>query len=175
MNASKKNLSVTLNLPEDIFRLRKTIQKRSEKILLGVHDAKLKTFCLRLADEKLFDTEWLESLASCLMMKPPFKWKDSDEDVFSRELSQISERFQNVESILFANRPETQDGVGVRVTITKADGTECMKVIHYTAEEKRTMLDIQKQMEKLIDENPRLALAAATGAIWKNIQKESSE
>ena len=171
----KKNLSVTLNLPEDIFRLRKTIQKRSEKILLGVHDAKLKTFCLRLADEKLFDTEWLESLASCLIMKPPFKWKDSDEDVFSRELSQISERFQNVESILFANRPETQDGVGVRVTITKADGTECMKVIHYTAEEKRTMLDIQKQMEKLIDENPRLALAAATGAIWKNIQKESSE
>ena len=171
----KNNLSTTLNLPGNISRLRKAIQKRSEKILLGVHDAKLKTFCLRLADDKLFDTEWLESLASCLVMKPPTKWKDGDEDVFARELSQISERFQNVESILFACGPETQEGVGVRVAITQADGTECMKIIHYTVEEKNVMSDIQKRMEKLIADNPRLALVAATGAIWKSIRKESGE
>ena len=62
-------------------------------------EPRLKALCMRLADAKLAEGAWLESLGSLLVLQPPMRWKDADEDTFLRELHVLAARFKTLESI----------------------------------------------------------------------------
>ena len=103
-------------------QFRAALSARSEQILLTITEPKLRAFCLRLMDDSLPETDWLESVASYLALKPPSKWHDVEEEVFSYELSQYAARFHRVESIAFAGGKLPKNAVGVRLAITQAGG-----------------------------------------------------
>ena len=138
-------------------------------------EPKLKALCLRLLDDNLPEAEWLESLGSYLALKPPSKWHDAEEDLFSQELAELATRFHRVESIVFVHGKPPKDGVGIRLAITQANGTEHEKVIHVAAGEEQRLHVLQGQFEALLTKDRRLGLAAASRALWSSLGKEAKE
>ena len=118
----RKELRATFALPGAFQQFRTALSARSEQTLLTITEPKLRAFCLRLMDDSLPESDWLESIASYLALKPPSKWHDIEEEVFSYELSQYAAKFHRVESVAFAGGELPKNSVGVRLAITQADG-----------------------------------------------------
>jgi len=169
----KKETTSSFDTSNDFVQARKEIASRSEGLLIHIREPKLKAFGMRLFDENLEETEWLESLGSLISSKPPKQWLDSDEEGFWNELANMVQRFKRVESTVFEkiNNPHALNAV--RLGITQVDGTENHEVVYCSVEDKTNLLEIQKKIEKLIGENPRVGLFAASQAILKAISKNN--
>lgn len=166
----RKLLREAFDQPGTFQQFRTSLAGLSEKVLLGVTESKLRAFSLRLMDDNLPESEWLESLGSFLALKPPAKWHDAEEDLFAQELGPLAARFHRVESIVFADGMQEKGGVGIRLAVTKANGDEHEQVIHFTADEEGQLCDLQKQFEALLAKDRRLGLAAASRALWANLE-----
>jgi hypothetical protein len=167
----RRRLRSAFDLPGSFQQFRTALAGRAQQVVLGVTQPNLKAFCLRLLDDNLAEAEWLESVGSFLALKPPAKWHDAEEELFSQELAQSAARFHRVESIVFANGKPPKYGVGIRVAITKADGSEHEQVIHVTADEEHKLCDLQGRFEALLTSDRRLGLAAASRALWTSLEK----
>ena len=165
----RKEFRTAFDLPGTFQQFRAALSARSEQILLTIREPKLRAFCLRVKDDSLPETDWLESVASYLALKPPSKWHDVEEEVFSYELSQYAARFHRIESIAFAGGKLSKNSVGIRLAITQADGVEHEQVVHYAQNEEDQLQDLQRQMERLLTKNKRLGLVAASRAIRANL------
>ncbi|MBV8280088.1 MAG: hypothetical protein JO170_33140 [Verrucomicrobia bacterium] len=159
--------------PGTFQQFRATLATRSERVLLGAAEPGLRAFCLRLIDDSLPESDWLESIGSYLALKPPSKWHDGEEDLFNNELAAWARRFRRVESIVFATGKLPSNSVGVRLAVTQANGLEHEEVFHYTAEEEHRMIALQKRFKELFNEEGRLAFAAASQAIWTSLEERA--
>jgi hypothetical protein len=167
----RKRLRDAFDLPGSFQQFRTALAGRAQQVVLGVTEPKLKALCLRLLDDNLPEAEWLESLGSYLALKPPSKWHDAEEDLFSQELSDLATRFHRVESIVFVHGKPPKDGVGIRLAITQANGAEHEQVIHIVASEEQKLRELQDQFESLLTKDRRLGLAAASRALWTSLDK----
>jgi hypothetical protein len=167
----RKVLRGAFDLPGTFQEFRTALVGCAEQVLFGVNEPKLRAFCLRLMDDNLPESDWLESLGSYLALKPPSKWHDIEEDAFNGELAQCATRFHRVESIMFAGGKSPQNAVGIRLSITQANGVEHEQVVHYTADEEHQLRGLQTQFEALFGKDRRLGLAAVSRAIWANLEK----
>jgi hypothetical protein len=167
----KKRLRDAFDLPGSFQQFRAALASRAQQVVLDVTEPKLKALCLRLLDDTLPEAQWLESVGSHLALKPPSKWHDAEEDLFNQELAEIATRFHRVESIVFAHGQPSKHGIAIRLAITQANGVEHEQVIHFTADEEQRMRDIQTQFETLLTKDKRLGLAAASRALWSNLEK----
>lgn len=167
----RQRLRDWFSLPGSFQQFRTALAGRAHQIVLGVTEIQLKGFCLRLLDDNLPEMEWLESLGSFLALKPPSKWHDAEEDLFSHELAQLATRFHRVESILFAGGKSPKNAVGVRVAVTQANGVEHEQVVHFTPDEEQELHLLQGKFEDILRKGDRLGLAAASRAIWANLEK----
>lgn len=165
----RKELRTAFNLPGTFQQFRTVLSARSKQMLLTVTEPKLRAFCLRLMDDGLPESDWLESIASHLALKPPSKWHDAEEEVFSHEFAQYAARFHRVESIAFAGSKSLKRSIGVRLAVTQADGVEREQVVHYAANEEDQLQHLQRQFEDLLTEDKRLGLVAASRAIQENL------
>lgn len=166
----RKEFRAAFALPGTFQQFRTAIAARSEHILLTITEPKLRAFCLRLMDDSLPESDWLESVASYLALKPPSKWHDAEEGVFSYELSQHAARFHRVESVAFAGGKLPKNAVGVRLAITQADGVEHEQVVYYAPNEEDQLQDLQRQFQRLLTKGKRLGLVAASRAIRANLE-----
>ena len=167
-------LRSAFDLPGSFQQFRSTLAERAEQILVGIAEPKLRAFCLRLMDDKLSESEWIESIGSFFALKPPTKWHDAEEDLFNSDLTVWTRRFHHVESIVFAAGESPRDSVGVRVAITQADGIELDQVLHYAPEEEDRLKELQQRFEGLITKEGRLGLAAASRAILTSLEMKQS-
>lgn len=167
----RKLLREAFDLPGPFQEFRTALARRAEQVALGVSEPKLRAFCLRLMDDNLPESEWLESLGSFLALKPPAKWHDVEEDLFAQELGPLATRFHRVESIVFMHGKPTENGVGIRLSITQANGKEHEQVIHFSSDEESQLRELQAQFEALLTKEKRLGLAAASRAIWAKLEK----
>jgi hypothetical protein len=170
----RKMLREAFDQPGSFQQFRTSLAGLAEQVLLGVSESKLRAFSLRLMDDNLPESEWLESLGSFLALKPPAKWHDAEEDLFTQELGPLAARFHRVESIVFADGRREKGGVGIRLAITKANGDEHEQVIHFTADEESQLCDLQKQFAALLAKDRRLGLAAASRALWANLESKGN-
>jgi len=167
----RKQLREAFDLVNSFHQSRMMLAARAQRILLTITDPKLRAFCLRLMDDKLPESEWLESLGSFLALKPPSKWHDAEEGVFNSELAQTAARFRHVESIVFGLGKSSGNAIGIRLAITKADGAEHVQVVHFTPDEERQLREMEAQFTVLLANGGRLGLAAASRAIWAKLDK----
>jgi hypothetical protein len=167
----RKALRGVFDLPGTFQQFRTALAGRAEQVVLGVNEPKLRAFCLRLMDDNLPESDWLESLGSYLALKPPSKWHDAEEDAFDSELAQCATRFRRVESIVFAAGKAPTNAVGIRLAVTQANGVEHEQVVHFTADEEQQLRSLQTQFETLLTKDKRLGLAAASRAIWANMEQ----
>lgn len=167
----RQRLRDWFDLPGSFQQFRTALAARAHQIVLKATEPQLKGFCLRLLDDNLPEMEWLESLGSFLALKPPSKWVDTEEDLFSHELAQLGNRFQRVESILFAGGKSAKDAIGVRVSVTQASGLEHEQVVHFTPDEEQQLRELETKFKELLGKGERLGLAAASRAIWDSLEK----
>ena len=167
-------LRSAFDLPGSFQQFRSTLAEHAEQILVGIAEPKLRAFCLRLIDDNLPESDWIESIGSFLALKPPTKWHDAEEDLFNSDLTVWTRRFHHVESIVFAAGKSPRDSVGVRVAITQANGIELEQVLHYAPEEEDRLKELQQRFEGLITEEGRLGLAAASRAILTSLEMKQS-
>ena len=168
-----KGIRNAFDIPGDFQQFRATLAVRAGRAVLGVNEPKLRAFCLRLMDDNLPESEWIESLGSYLALKPPSKWRDTEEEIFSTELAQCATRFYRVESIVFAKNGDLAQSAGVRLAVTQASGAEHEQVVYFTAEEEPQLRSLQSEFEAFLARNRRLGLAAASRAIWKSLENEA--
>lgn len=149
---------------------RESLSERARRICLTASEPKFKSFCLRLMDEALGESDWLESVGSHLGLKPPSKWQDSDEDFFVSELDHVAALFARVESLVFGGGEGKGSESAIRLAVTMATGVEHQQVIHFSAEEERRMVALQQRFAQILGEDERLGLAAASRAIWERLE-----
>lgn len=157
---------------ENLKQYRAKLAVRSERLLIQVTENKLKSFVFRLFDEALSDSDWLNSIGSLLSLRPPDKWKDEDEERFNFELEAMVRQFKRVESLSFTNG---RAGQGIRVAITRPNGTERHEVVHVDSDEMTMLKDLQKEINAVIKKNPRIGLAAASQAIWLTLENREEK
>jgi hypothetical protein len=167
----KGQITRAFDLSGSFQRSRTELGNRAQEILLTVTESKLRALCLRLMDDNLPESEWLESLGSYLALKPPSKWHDAEEDMFNIELSQLATRFRRVESIMFTEGGSSKSGVGVRLAITQANGIEHEQVVHFGVDEEHQLRELQAEFGAILDKDRRLGLAAVSRAIWTALEK----
>jgi len=167
----RKDLRTVFDLPGTFQQFRAALAARAEQVVLTVKEPKLRAFCLRLMDSNLPESDWIESLGSYLALKPPSKWHDAEEDAFHNELNQFATRFHRVESIMFVRGKTPTNAIGIRLAITQANGVEHEQVVHFNPDEEQQLRGLQKQFEVLLTQDKRLGLAAASRALWANLEK----
>lgn len=171
----RNQLREAFALPGTFQQFRSTLATQAEHILLTITEPKLRAFCLRLMDDNLLESDWLESIGSYLALKPPSKWHDAEEQVFISQLSDLAGRFHRMEAITFAGGKRAKGTIGVRLAITQLNGVEHEGVVHFTLDEEDQLLVLQRRFEALLENDKRLGLAAASRALWKSLSNNSHD
>ena len=157
------------------LRSRDLLQKRAEDLRVSVSESQLKALCIRLSDNKLSETKWIESVASFVVSKPPSYWVDSDEHTFHYKLDALASRFKHVESVYFGTDGVPERSTGVRLSITHADGSERAEVMYPRSEDKEELVNIQKKIQDLLRQHGRLGLAAVAHVVWDELSESAEE
>ncbi len=151
--------------PKMVSRYRSHLSERAEKVAITVTERKLKAFSLRLFDDSLPEPEWIESIASFLLAKPPEKWTDRDEYQFCQELIERAQQFSRVENIIFLSNKKSEKNIGMRLALTKSSGKEQEKVFFISPEDEIEIQGLQDELFKMI-KSSKNGIAAAYKAIW---------
>ena len=157
--------------PGSFDEIRRSTAVSAERILASLTEPRLKAFCLRIADSKLEEQEWLESLGSYICSKPPSKWMDQDLANFQEEMARYSRQFGRVESTVFSSQHQQTSVQSMRVSITCQDGTEVDQVVHLDSSEMARVSKLEKQILSLVSDEQRLGVLAATRAIWSQLHR----
>ncbi|HEY1757084.1 MAG TPA: hypothetical protein VGG72_17045 [Bryobacteraceae bacterium] len=158
------------SLSGSIEEYRASLSERAKRVGVTATEPKFKAFCLRLMDDALIESDWLESIGSHLALKPPSKWHDAEEDLFNSELANIAALFKRVESLVFSGKDAKRSEKAIRLAVTLATGVEHQQVIHFSAAEEQRMNILQQRFADLLSEDERLGLAAASRAIWARFE-----
>lgn len=143
----------------DLASQRASILLRARALGPALVEPELRAFVLRLADEKLDDTAWLESLASFVARKPPERWTDSDEEEFHQRLTFYSRRFRQVEAIHFPGQGD--DDNAYRLAVTCADGRQVERIFRTTAEQEEAIKRAEAELAPLLARAGRIGRIAA--------------
>lgn len=151
--------------------MRLELAERAEAIAVLASDIKLKGLALRLMDPALPQEQWVDSVGSFLGLRPPTKWKDEDEDVFSRELALLSGRFKRAEAVVFATPGQKIGARALRIALTKADGSERQQVLFVSPGEEKALHLLKVEIARLVAQNPHVGLAAASQVVWEELKE----
>lgn len=75
-----------------------------------------------MADERLPEQEWLESVASLVANKPPRQWNDQDILRFGIALADLAGQLLRVEQIVAEYKDKPGEGDGARVLMLEVTG-----------------------------------------------------
>lgn len=147
-------------------RIREGLAGRAAALALHATEPRLKAFCLRLADKGLSEPLWLESFGSLLASQPPARWRDPNEDDYSRELHELAQRMSNLEAISFGRAQQPGSAEAFKIVLTRDDGTEVQEVVFVDQARLAEVEDLAQRLRALMDRNRTVGLAALSRATW---------
>jgi hypothetical protein len=159
LNRLAAALGAALETDEDLAKLRAPVLLRGRALVPALVEPELRAFVLRLADEKLDDTAWLESIASFVARKPAERWTDSDEEEFHQRLAFFTRRFRQVETIHFPGQGD--DDSAYRIAVTCADGRQIERIFRTTAEQEAAIQRAETELAPLFERTGRIGRIAA--------------
>jgi hypothetical protein len=105
---------------------RLTIAEQAAALDGEVLDSEVRAFVLALANDGIdSDIDWIQTIATVVAKKAPAEWTDADCDRFRTELSQQVASFQRLVALHAAGA----DADAMRLTVTRADGTEYVRLV----------------------------------------------
>lgn len=155
LGETRVHLYDALGLPVDESRGREEITERALAIHDKVSDLRLKAFAMRLADKEIPYKEWLESVFSCVISKPPRQWNDQDVVRFGVSLAEVAGQFLRVEGILVQARSGPVDGDGarmLRVGVTAESGEDHTAIVRISPEEEVLVGTIVARLESELNQ-----------------------
>lgn len=133
----QRQLINALLLSSDLDAARQEVAPRAQLLQDWVADLDLKAFVSRLADDELANREWLESVASCLVHKPPSKWNDDDVLAYQVALADMAARFRRTEEVALMEE-QAEDGTplgqAIRLGVTDSMGQEQREIVRVTSD-----------------------------------------
>ena len=154
---------------------RELLAERASQILVEVADLDLKAFCLRIFDSHLAEAEWIDSLGSFIITRPPSVWKDSDEPVFAEKFASYVDKFKRVEALKFTSQDGSNFASAMRVGLTQIDGQERNEVIYLDKKEIKELPRLKKEIQGLLPSNRKLSTAALSELMWSLMEEEPSK
>lgn len=148
---------------------RQVLAPRAAAVAGFVTEPRLKSFCLRLADTKLPEIQWLESLGNLVCAMPPAKWRDADVHKYEQEIHYLVAQFIRVEAVVYSRSKYKGGAAGesVRIALTQPDGQERGQVIHLSHEEMEQAQGLEQTITELLRNHGRIGMAAASRALWQ--------
>ncbi|MDW6023927.1 hypothetical protein SAZ10_19455 [Mesorhizobium sp. BAC0120] len=168
-----ESLGTAMECTGSLEVLQTTLARRAEPLVASVTDPELKSFALRLADQKLTPKLWLESIASFLARKPPERWAEPDEREFHNRLKLLSRRFMRVE-IAHKDSLKTEGAAGeavFRLVITAGDGRELEDLLRGQADD-ADVAALERELGALIDRHGRAGMLAMTRALLARAERD---
>jgi hypothetical protein len=151
----QEQLADEMRLPAGLDQARNELRQRGLLLQDHVADLRLKAVLMRLCDARLADREWLESLASTLVGRPPRQWGDRDLLVYGTSLAEAAGQLRRVEEILLDRKEGATFYEGarrVRLAITEESGREARDIVTIQLEEEaqvRAMADaLQREIQR---------------------------
>lgn len=175
LKSIEHRLFTEFQLDGSLQNQREAVAERAEAIAGFVTEITLKSFCLRLADQKLADDLWLESIGNLLCAMPPAKWRDRDNHKFDQEIHRLTSQFLRVEATLFKQLKNGDKGLSVRLALTRANGEEKDQVIHLTTEQAKKMTKVEEELKRLLLNQGQIGIAAASEVLWQMMAGEKSK
>jgi len=166
----KTQIESAFNLSGAHLQFRQEVAARSQRLVLAGTEPRLKAFCIRLSDTNLSEGDWLDSVGSFVASKPPAKWTDQDEDLFSQEVAALAGRFCRTEGMLFSGEGSDRKGIGIRVTLTKGDGSERDQVVYMGTRDQEKVRSVKAKIEDLIRGDENIGVAAAAEVLWRHLR-----
>jgi 5-formyltetrahydrofolate cyclo-ligase len=157
----------------DLAELRPPLLRRAKLLLETLVEPELRSFVLRLADDKLDDRRWLESIASFVARKPAERWVDADEEEFHQRLGFFARRFRQVEAIHFPGQGE--DDNAYRIAVTCADGRQMEKIFRTNAEQEAAIRLAEVELGPLLEQAGRIGRIAAARLLLAADEDENEE
>ena len=134
---------------------RGVLAQRAARVQAVATHNRLKTFATRLRDPQLTDEQWSIAVASFVLAKTPAKWSAIDEARCLEEITELSQRFNRVETAAFAQDGQAQinkaamllkltqasghdRGLVVQSTLLSAKGCERLKIVRGSLGDNRT-------------------------------------
>jgi len=144
----QEDLINALLLSSDLDTARQEVSSRARLLEEWVDDLQLKAFVHRLANTELSHREWLESVASILVHKPPRKWSDNDVLAYRVALMDLAARFRRTEEVVLMENTQhdTTMGQAVRLGVTDNTGKEQRVIVRITPDDKE---DLEKAVNAL--------------------------
>lgn len=173
LNRLASALGAALETDEDLEKLRAPVLLRGRALVRALVEPELRAFVLRLADEKLDDTAWLESIASFVARKPAERWTDSDEEEFHQRLAFFTRRFRQVETIHFPGQGD--DDSAYRIAVTCADGRQVERVFRTTAEQEAAIKRAEGELAPLLERTGRIGRIAAARLLLATTSDEDAD
>jgi hypothetical protein len=158
-----------------IDKFRTELQQRSSILSRELTDSDLRSFVLRIGDDKLGYRQWLESLANHLARKSASRWHDQDEEIYHQKLAAMAKRMLRAEA---ANADISKHGLKknhervVRIALTKPDGSDHAELVHWGEDEDDKVNKLETQILELIKQNGRAGLGATAKALWAQLETQ---
>jgi len=155
---------------ENLDAWRSSYSPTAENLVVGVTDPELRTYCLKLIDDNMPKSEWLESLGSFLTRCPPSRWKDSNEKQFSSRINELHHKFNRVLATSFDSKGKQTENA-IRLAITTRDGNEVDHVVRMNPDKAKQINLIENKIKAALDDDSELTLTALS-RILCNILKD---
>jgi hypothetical protein len=150
---------------------REVISTRAAQLGSAVTEPTLKTFAFRLADTKLGQTAWLESIGNLLARKSPERWGDLDETEFLHQLEITAGRFKRTEFALVGTTKRL-NGHACRIALTRSDGTEVGDLVDWNGLDESQLKEARSEIDSVLDQLGPHGLAATMEALWHRLDKK---
>lgn len=161
---TQKQLVDALLLSSDLEAARHEIAPRAQLLHGWIADLELRAFVSRLGDDGLANREWLESVASCLVHKPPRKWNDDDVLASQLALADLAARFRRTEEVaLSETQVEYDDTIGhaLRLSVTDGTGQEQSEMVRMTPDCEEVVSVLRNALQSLPEERKTRIMAVA--------------
>jgi len=144
---------------------------RAEAVLLAVTDPDLRAFALKLRDRQSTEGDWLESLGSFLVRRPPSRWRDADEQAFVQHLGEFSQRYLRLEAMHFGlNAIKSHEAI--RIALTRKTGEEAERVLSLSLEQTEEAADVRESLQPLLPKDDTVALAVLSQLMWQLLKNK---
>ena len=171
LNRMRATILEAFNLDGRFGDVRAKLANRADAIVVLASEPRLKALCLRLADHVLAEDAWLESMGSFLALQPPSRWSDAEEDTFTREITELSSRFKNLESIAFQKHRAGNFVEAFKLSLTKNDGTEAQEVVFVDKDKVQDVTAVAQEIDQIIARDRSLGMAALSRVVWSRLNK----
>ncbi|RKU33145.1 hypothetical protein C6496_22785 [Candidatus Poribacteria bacterium] len=166
LHSIEKQMKAAFVLTGDRDNFRKTLVHKAEPLREIASEPQLQQFLIRICDEQLDFSNWIEAIGATLAGKPPKSWFDRDTDIFQSNFSEVVRKFRHFEAVSYEKLKYTESSAGepIRIGITGPNQDEQERVVTLTPTAGEQTLEIEGAIKQVfqdlnVDDNPELHIA----------------